>query len=344
MKFKILTVVLAFILPPWALTAYAQFRSGSGVYGSGGGVAITTVGGLAGLSPVKGQLAVVTDGATTTDCGTGAGTDVVVCQYGGSTWVATSPAGSGANTALGNLSSVAVNTSLLPASDNTIDLDSVSHRYANAWFGATVYAQSFQTTGTGAYTVTGTESSCTGAASGQDVLCLGDSTLHRAEISNNNGAFSPVALISDITTVNGVACQPGQSCSTAIVPMTGLRSTSLAASTTTFIAPCGSYSSTTETQAACVVPVSGTITALHVSMETNPPYTIAFHGRYDGANFTSDLTCTINTTGNTYCDAVGGTQAVTEGVGNTIDVSAVTGTGTAATHYYSVSLKITGAH
>jgi hypothetical protein len=44
----------------------------------------------------------------------------------------------GANTALSNLASVAVNTSLLPGSDATIDLDSVSFRYNNSWWGGVV--------------------------------------------------------------------------------------------------------------------------------------------------------------------------------------------------------------
>ena len=41
----------------------------------------------------------------------------------------------GANQALSNLASVAVNTSLLPGSDATIDLDSLTFRYNNAWWG-----------------------------------------------------------------------------------------------------------------------------------------------------------------------------------------------------------------
>lgn len=43
-------------------------------------------------------------------------------------------AGGGANTALSNLASVAVNTALLPGSDNAIDLDSSAFRWRDAWF------------------------------------------------------------------------------------------------------------------------------------------------------------------------------------------------------------------
>ena len=43
------------------------------------------------------------------------------------TWAA--PAGSGANTALSNLAAVAINTSLLPGSDNSINLGDATHRF-----------------------------------------------------------------------------------------------------------------------------------------------------------------------------------------------------------------------
>lgn len=44
------------------------------------------------------------------------------------TWAA--PAGTGANTALSNLAAVAINTSLLPGSDNTINAGDATHRFA----------------------------------------------------------------------------------------------------------------------------------------------------------------------------------------------------------------------
>ncbi|MEY4744275.1 MAG: hypothetical protein RL272_220, partial [Candidatus Parcubacteria bacterium] len=46
------------------------------------------------------------------------------------------PSGTGANTALSNLSSVAINTSLLPASDDTIDLGDNTHRWRDLYLGA----------------------------------------------------------------------------------------------------------------------------------------------------------------------------------------------------------------
>ena len=43
--------------------------------------------------------------------------------------------GSGANTALSNLASVAVNLALSPGTDNSIALDDLTHRYTNLWLG-----------------------------------------------------------------------------------------------------------------------------------------------------------------------------------------------------------------
>jgi hypothetical protein len=46
--------------------------------------------------------------------------------------------GSGANTALSNLSAVAVNTALLPGTDNSISVDGLSNRYINSWWSGVV--------------------------------------------------------------------------------------------------------------------------------------------------------------------------------------------------------------
>jgi len=64
--------------------------------GSGGGVSITTVSGLASVpGKTKGTLAVVTDGNSATDCTTGSGSTVVICQYSGSVWAQAVAASSG---------------------------------------------------------------------------------------------------------------------------------------------------------------------------------------------------------------------------------------------------------
>jgi hypothetical protein len=57
--------------------------------GGGGGIPITTVAGLASVSgKTAGTIAVVTNGNSATDCGAGAGTTIVTCQYSGSAWTA----------------------------------------------------------------------------------------------------------------------------------------------------------------------------------------------------------------------------------------------------------------
>jgi hypothetical protein len=67
---------------------------------------------------------------------TSGGTNGYVLQTDGSgttTWAAAG--GSGANTALSNLASVAINTALLPGTNDSIDLGDTSHRWANTWLG-----------------------------------------------------------------------------------------------------------------------------------------------------------------------------------------------------------------
>ena len=56
--------------------------------------------------------------------------------YQGSGWTDYIASGSsGADTALSNLSSVAINTALLPGTDDSIDLGDTTHRWANIWLG-----------------------------------------------------------------------------------------------------------------------------------------------------------------------------------------------------------------
>ncbi len=61
------------------------------------------------------------------------GTDYEVYKSGAWTSITTGGGGSGANTALSNLASVAINASLLPGSDNTIDLGSAAKQWRDAF-------------------------------------------------------------------------------------------------------------------------------------------------------------------------------------------------------------------
>src|ERR1051325_5584277 len=60
-------------------------------------------------------------------------TDTVVKYYNGSAWAALATGGAAANTALSNLSSVAINTSLLPGTDNSINLGSALFSWASGY-------------------------------------------------------------------------------------------------------------------------------------------------------------------------------------------------------------------
>jgi Repeat of unknown function (DUF5907) len=55
-----------------------------------------------------------------------------------------------------------------------------------------VTAASFTSTATGPFVLTGTEGTCAGGAAGQDVLCLGNSSTHTAQLSLNGGTFVPI--------------------------------------------------------------------------------------------------------------------------------------------------------
>lgn len=102
-------------------------------------------------------------------------------------------------------------------------------------------------------------------------------------------------------------------------------------------------SSGTESQIALPVPISGTVTAMHVQMSALPTtYSVTFQARNSGGNMLS--TCTINTTGNTWCD-VTGSQSISEGSGSTWDIQATAGSGAAAvSRNYTVCLKVTLAN
>jgi hypothetical protein len=81
-------LVVAFLPLLFGQTSNQNNFGGSG----GGGVTITTVSGLSSIpGKTKGTIATVTDGTTATDCATGGGSIVVVCQYSGSTWAAVPP-------------------------------------------------------------------------------------------------------------------------------------------------------------------------------------------------------------------------------------------------------------
>lgn len=56
-----------------------------------------------------------------------------------------------------------------------------------------ISAAQFNATGTGAMTLVGNEGTCSGAAAGKDILCLGDATSHSIQGSLNGSSFFPYA-------------------------------------------------------------------------------------------------------------------------------------------------------
>jgi hypothetical protein len=106
-------------------------------------------------------------------------------------WACAAETGGGANTALSNLASVAVNTSILPGTDASIDLGSAAKQWRDVYFSGSLIAG-----GTGPPSLEGTPGSCTVSGAGLGKFCL-DSTGNRFRYSYNGGAYSNHALASD---------------------------------------------------------------------------------------------------------------------------------------------------
>ena len=84
----------------------------------------------------------VSDGNSATDCTAGGGSTKVKCYYNGSAWTVMSGGGSGANTALSNLASVAINDHLLFGADNSKNIGATgASRPANLYLGTALYVQ-----------------------------------------------------------------------------------------------------------------------------------------------------------------------------------------------------------
>ncbi len=86
----------------------------------------------------------VSDGNSATDCTVGGGSTKVKCYYNGSAWTVMSGGGSGggADTALSNLASVAINEHLLFGADNTKDIGATgATRPRTGYFGTSVVVQ-----------------------------------------------------------------------------------------------------------------------------------------------------------------------------------------------------------
>ena len=69
-----------------------------------------------------------------------------------------------------------------------------------------VIATSFTSATSGPFSLTGTEGSCSGAAAGKDVLCLGDAVSHSAQVSLNGGSFVSIPQLAG--DLGGTAAAP----------------------------------------------------------------------------------------------------------------------------------------
>lgn len=165
------------------------------------------------------NITVTAGGGSTID---GAGSVVLNTNYAsllvysdGTNWLTWGGGGSsgGANTALSNLASVAINASLLPGTDNAIDLGSSSKQWRRGYFGtAIVMANGATTVGGQNWTITGGASPQyafdDGTVAGRfqlvtgSYLQLGTTTNHNTLfLHNGNGLFTlrAVGLIPETT-------------------------------------------------------------------------------------------------------------------------------------------------
>ena len=112
----------------------------------------------------------------------------------GSNWLTWGGGGSssGANTALSNLASVAINTSLLPGTDNAIDLGSSSKQWRRGYFGTAIVMAN------GATTVSGENWTITGGASPQ--YALSDGTVS-ARVQLLSGSYLQLGTTSNHNTL-----------------------------------------------------------------------------------------------------------------------------------------------
>lgn len=193
---KILPLILA------ALSACAWGQGNQNNFNSGGnGVGIYTVATLP-AAPTKATLATVKDGSTSSDCSTGAGSNVVVCIFNGSAWVFAGNSGSnptfaqvgaGANTAA--LTMGAGGT--LSPSGGTITANAISGTPSitiNGLSATTINGAAFAGTFTGAPTFSG-NTAFTGTPTFSNALALGSSTATTQSAGTNNTTLATTAFV-----------------------------------------------------------------------------------------------------------------------------------------------------
>lgn len=191
---KILPLILA------ALSACAWGQGNQNNFNSGGnGVGIYTVATLP-AAPTKATLATVKDGSTSSDCSTGAGSNVVVCIFNGSSWVFAGNSGSNptfAQVGNGTNAGALLVSGTFGPSGGTVTANAISGTPSitiNGLSATTINGAAFAGTFTGAPTFSG-NTAFTGTPTFSNALALGSSTATTQSAGTNNTTLATTAFV-----------------------------------------------------------------------------------------------------------------------------------------------------